>query len=102
MSGELAKGMTASSVTPSAKHYVLNEQEINDQGSTGGAGMSGGMNGGTEGPGGNLTDDESPSMRPHQDNGILFHRRIAKPTASRLVTRFSTRPISRHFIVEII
>jgi beta-glucosidase len=69
MSGEFVKGMSASGVTPSAKHYILNEQETNRQGSTSG----GGMGGGAQGPGGNSTaggaGGSPPSMRRRQDAG---------------------------------
>ncbi|KAH8641590.1 putative beta-glucosidase D [Alternaria alternata] len=68
MGGALAKGMLASGVIPGAKHYVLNEQETNRQGSNS---MGGGMAGGFGGPGGNSTDGDAggapPSMRRRQD-----------------------------------
>lgn len=67
MAGEIVKGMVASGVTPSAKHYIMNEQETNRQGSTtGGGGMGGGMGGGA---GGNSTAGGPPSMRRRQDAG---------------------------------
>ncbi|KAF1357590.1 glycoside hydrolase [Lizonia empirigonia] len=51
----------------SAKHYIMNEQETNRQGSTaGGGGMGGGMGGGA---GGNSTAGGPPSMRRRQDAG---------------------------------
>lgn len=66
MGGALAKGMSASGVISGAKHFILNEQETNRQGS-GGFGMGGGGGGG---PGGNATGGDAggtpPSMRRRQ------------------------------------
>ncbi|KAF2129979.1 glycoside hydrolase family 3 protein [Dothidotthia symphoricarpi CBS 119687] len=69
MSGAMAKGMAMSGVTPSAKHYILNEQETNRQGSTtgGGGGGGGGMPGGD--PTTNGTDGGMPSIRRRQNSG---------------------------------
>jgi beta-glucosidase len=69
MAGQLASGMSASGVVPSAKHYVLNEQETNRQGSSSGGGMGGGMGGGAGGAGSNSTEGGPPSMRRRQDAG---------------------------------
>lgn len=65
LGGQVASGMVSSGVVPSAKHFILNEQETNRQGSQSG----GGMGGGTGGPGGNSTDGGPPSMRRRQDTG---------------------------------
>ncbi|KAF3011014.1 hypothetical protein E8E13_010853 [Curvularia kusanoi] len=65
MAGRLASGMAASGVTPSAKHYVLNEQETNRQGSNVGGGMGGGAGEHAGGPPGmqrrNAGNSTSPS-----------------------------------------
>jgi beta-glucosidase len=65
MGGALAKGMSSAGVVPGAKHFVLNEQETNRQGSNSMGG--GGMGGGAGGPGGNFTDNNpaggSPTVR---------------------------------------
>lgn len=56
MAGAVVKGMSAAGVVPSAKHYILNEQETNRMGS--GSSMGGGGGGGTPpdgAPGGNTT-----------------------------------------------
>lgn len=53
LGGALTKGMVSSGVIPGAKHFILNEQETNRQGSTSGGGMGGGMGGSA---GGNSTN----------------------------------------------
>ncbi|KAF1922458.1 glycoside hydrolase family 3 protein [Didymella exigua CBS 183.55] len=68
MAGQLTSGMSASGVIPSAKHYILNEQETNRSGSSSGGGMGGGA-GGPGGPGGNSTSGSPSSMRRRQNAG---------------------------------
>lgn len=74
MGGAVAAGMMSSGVVPSAKHYVLNEQETNRQGSQGGGGGGGEMGGSPGGNGGNSTEGGAggngpPSMQRRQNSG---------------------------------
>lgn len=62
-------GMSASGVIPSAKHYVLNEQETNRQGSSMGGGMGTDIGGGAGGPGSNSTGARLPSVCRRQNAG---------------------------------
>ncbi|KAJ0118882.1 beta-glucosidase d [Diaporthe amygdali] len=76
MAGAIVKGMSAAGVIPSAKHYILNEQETNRMGS--GSSMGGGGGGGSPpdgAPGGNATlttrqtADNTTSSSSSDDSG---------------------------------
>ncbi|KAH7075084.1 glycoside hydrolase superfamily [Paraphoma chrysanthemicola] len=64
MSGGLVQGMNKAGRVSGAKHFILNEQETNRQGSSGGMG---GMGGGQDGPGGNSTGDSPGGTSPSNE-----------------------------------
>lgn len=84
MAGSVVKGMASAGVIPSAKHFILNEQETNRMGSTsaGGGGGGGGGFGGGSPPDGAASGDNSTAT--------LVARQSTNSTANSTTTSTSS------------
>ncbi|RDW57728.1 hypothetical protein BP5796_12529 [Coleophoma crateriformis] len=78
MGGQFVKGMADAGVIPSAKHFILNEQETNRMGSTSGGG---GMGGGAPGSSNSTTTTSTTTTLPYSSvaDDKTFHETYLAP-----------------------